>query len=143
MRTKVPSSERARQADTARSLPGRLHVAFMSVSVAFRRFQTPVPPAHRSTTAYPPATSAPRPAVGSAENFFRRQPHPAPMNRCDLIRPRQNGRLKSQGEERSMRKGSWLLAVVCLSCLSWVVGAQQVAPDQRSKVEQGSPLALN
>ena len=42
-----------------------------------------------------------------------------------------------------MRKIGWVLAVTCLSCLLPVSWAQQVAPDQRSKVEKGSPLPLD
>jgi putative membrane-bound dehydrogenase-like protein len=37
----------------------------------------------------------------------------------------------------------WVLAVVCLSCLSSYSSAQQVPPNQRARVEEGSPLALD
>ena len=43
-----------------------------------------------------------------------------------------------------MRNLGWIVvATACLSCLPLSVIAQQVAPDQRSKVEKGSPLPLD
>jgi putative membrane-bound dehydrogenase-like protein len=39
-----------------------------------------------------------------------------------------------------MRRFGWLMAVLCLA---WSAGAQQIPPDQRTRKEQGSPLALD
>jgi putative membrane-bound dehydrogenase-like protein len=50
-------------------------------------------------------------------------------------------RFPVNNEEVCMRTMGWVLAMACVAGLSWGAVAQQVPPNQRARVEEGSPLA--